>query len=101
MAYLIELNLTKTLRDNLIEPDRVDNWLLCQSFALQRGGWEEPSPGCWPVEGHRASTGPGADILTRNSFSTFIILDSPYSMHHYSFTQIRHELWNAHYNNEV
>ena len=67
MAYLIELNLTKTLRDNLIEPDRVDNWLLCQSFALQRGGWEEPSPGCWPVEGHRASTGPGADILTRNT----------------------------------
>ena len=67
MAYLIELNLTKTLRDNLIEPDRVDNWLLCQSFALQRGGWEEPSPGCWPVEGHRASTGPGADILTGNT----------------------------------
>ena len=67
MAYLIELNLTKTLRDNLIEPDRVDNWLLCQSFALQRGGWEEPSPGCWPVEGHQASTGPGADILTRNT----------------------------------
>lgn len=59
MAYLIELNLTKTLRDNLIEPDRVDNWLLCQSFALQRGGWEEPSPDCWPVEGHQASTGQG------------------------------------------
>ena len=66
-AYLIELNLTKTLRDNLIEPDRVDNWLLCQSFALQRGGWEEPSPGCWPVEGHRASTGPGVGIMTRNT----------------------------------
>ena len=68
MAYLIELNLTKTLRDNLIEPDRVDNWLLCQSFALQRGGWEEPSPDCWPVEGHQASTGQGRHSDEKYSF---------------------------------